>query len=138
MFRRKPSRTNPVVIHGKKVDVVDQYKYLSTILKFEQNIKVIIKKAHRQYFHRILNSFSVQKPILQTFYSFFIESILCFSFICWFPSLTVKNRNHLLDKVSTCSKITGAPLQRLISIYEQQVRAKAHDIMGDNTHVLKP
>ncbi|KAJ8391481.1 hypothetical protein AAFF_G00089550 [Aldrovandia affinis] len=53
-FRRKPQRTDPVVIHCEEVDVMDQYKYLGTIfdntLEFEQNTEAIIKKAHqRQY-----------------------------------------------------------------------------------------
>lgn len=46
-------------IHIERVDVVDQYEYLSAIsentLKFEQNTEAIIKKAyHCQFFLRKL------------------------------------------------------------------------------------
>ncbi len=100
-------------------------------MKFEQNTDVIIKRAHqRQYFLRKL---SVQKPVLQTFYSSFIESILWFSFIFWFPSLTVKNRKRLQTIVTLVPKSLECPLA---SFCEQQVKAKAHDFMGDSTHVL--
>ena len=48
------------------------------------------------YFYRKLRSFSVDISFMKMFYSCFIESILTFSFICWFGSLTLKDRNRLL------------------------------------------
>ena len=75
------------------VEFVEEYKYLGTIidsqLKFSSNTEEIIRKCHqRQYLLRKLNSFGVNKNILQTFYYFFIESTVTFSITCWFYSIS--------------------------------------------------
>ena len=79
---------------------VSKYKYLGTIfddkLKWDDNTEVIVKKGQqRLYLLRKLNYFSVDQNILTLFYKSFIESVLSFSFMCWFHSLRVKNRNSL-------------------------------------------
>ena len=63
---------------------------------------------------RKLNSFSVSPVILCHFYQSFIESP-SFSFICWFHSLTVKDRNSLNSIVKICSNITGVKQRDLNS-----------------------
>ena len=99
-FRKKSPPILPAVICSQAVDVAQQYKYLRTIiddkLTFEQNLDVVCAKAHqRMYFYLKLRSLDVDTTFMRMFYSSFIESVLTFSFICWFGSLTLKNRNRL-------------------------------------------
>ena len=54
---------------------------------------------------RKLNSFNVCDTILCNFYHSFIESLLTFSFICWFNGLSVKEKNSLNTIVKVCSNI---------------------------------
>ncbi len=110
-------------LYGKEVERVQEYKYLGTIfdttLKFQQNTEVIIKKVNqRMYVLRKFNSFCVQKNILRTFYTTFIESILSCSFLCWYSSLSLRNKNRLQTLVRTCSKIIGVPLRSLAEFYK--------------------
>lgn len=140
-FSRRTLALQTIVINGTHVEEVEQYKYLGTVfdnkLKFDQNSEVNIKKSHQRLFVlRKLNSFNVQRVVLKSFYNSFVESILSFSFICWFSSLSIKNKNRLQGVVSTCSKIMGVPLRSLTSYYEQQVMRMAHKILRDSTHPL--
>ena len=106
-------------------------------LKWEDNTDQIIKKCNqRMYFLRKLNSFSVDTKILKLFYSSFIESVLCFSFICWFYNLNLKQKTSLQRVVNTCSKIVGAPLRSLSQFCDQQTIKKARSIIASPDHVL--
>ncbi len=91
-FRRKSPSVPPSLIDGQAVEVVHQYKYLGTIiddeLTFDANTDAVCAKAHqRMYFYRKLRNFNVDSRFMKIFYSSFIESVLTFSFICWFGSL---------------------------------------------------
>ncbi len=89
------------------------------------------------YVLRKLNSFCVQKKILRTFYTTFIESVLSFSFLCWYSSLSLRNKNRLQTLVRTCSKIIGVPLRCLAEFYKQQMLRNTRSITGDDSHPLK-
>lgn len=102
-FRRNKISATDSIIHGKAVERVPVYKYLGTFfdekLKFDVNTADILKRGQqRVHLLRKLNSFSVSPVIMCRFYQSFIESLLCFSFICWFPSLTLKDKNSLYYK----------------------------------------
>ena len=78
-------------IHNNEVEIVSKYKYLGTVfddkLKWDDNTEEIVKKGQQQLYQlRKLNYFSVEQKILTLFYKSFIESVLSFSFICWFNS----------------------------------------------------
>lgn len=93
-FHRGPTSTSlaPAIIIGEPVTVVQQYKYLGTILTFDANTDFICKKANqRLFFLRKLRSFNVDKSLLKVFYTSCIESVLTFAMICWFGNLSVKN-----------------------------------------------
>ena len=96
-FRHK-TENNASVIHGEDVQGVESYKYLGTVfdckLKFHINTESIAKRGQQRiYLLRKLNSFNVSERILSNFYCSFIESLLTFSFICWFSGLTIKEKN---------------------------------------------
>jgi hypothetical protein len=74
--------------------------------------------------------------IMQDFYRCCIESVLTFSFMCWYGNLTVVNKNALSRVVNVCSKIVGVRQTSLNELYERRVRRKGRKIAGDESHVL--
>lgn len=141
-FRRASSH-DLSVIHGEDVEMVESYKYLGTVidskLRFDLNTDAIVKRGNqRVYLLRKLNSFNVNKNILNNFYCSFIESLFTFSFICWFKSLSLVDKNRLQKIVKICSKIIGIKLRDLSSLYEEQVLRKAKCILSQPLHPLFP
>ncbi len=140
-FRCNKNTATDSTIHGEIVERVSSYKYLVTFfdetLKFDVNTADIVKRG-QQRIHLLckLNSFSVSPDILCRFYQSFIESLLCFSFICWFPNLTLRDKNSLHNIIKTCSKITGVKLRDLASFCDQQTLWKAEHILSSPGHVL--
>lgn len=130
-------------IHGKPVEVVEEYKYLGTIfdnlLKFSANTEEILRRCHqRLYLLRKLNSFGVSTHIMMTFYYAFLESIMTFSMTCWFHSLSIQNRNRLQSIASMCSKIIGLPVRTLSQVFSEQALRQAAKIIKDPSHILHP
>ena len=120
---------------------VEEYRYLGTILdgllRFSSNTEEILKKCNqRLYLLRKLRSFGVNRDILLTFYRSFIESILTFSFISWFYSISLQNWTRLLSINKVCSKIIGHPVRALSAFCDQQTIRTAHRIIQDPSHTL--
>ncbi len=114
-FRKNPTVISPVVINDHVVEVVHQFKYLGTVidekLTFEAHVDAVCKKAHQHMFYlQKLCSFKVDSTFMKMFYSCCIESVITFSFVCWYGSLNVKNRNRLQGIVKVCGKIVGTTL----------------------------
>ncbi len=131
------------VIHGEDVEIVDSHKYFGAMfdskLKFDLNTELIVRWGQQRiYLLRKLSSFHVRERILTNFYCSFIESLLTFSFICWFNSLSIKDKNRLHSIVKTCSKIIGVKQRDLGSLWESQVVRKARNIISQPLHVLFP
>jgi hypothetical protein len=121
------------MIHNEPVEIVDTFKYLGTVfdnkLKWDVNTEHIVKRGQqRVHLLRKLNSFSVSPVILCRFYQSFIESLISFSFICWFRSLSVHDKNSLTGIVNLCSKIIGERQRDLSSFCDQQTVRKVASI----------
>ena len=121
-FRTHKDVLEATLIHDQEVEVVSQYKYLGTVmddkLRWDANTEAIAKKGQqRLYFLQKLNSFSVDTKFLTLFYKSFIESIVTFSFICWFRCLSVKNKNSLQKIVNVSSKVIGEPQRNLQTFF---------------------
>ena len=141
--QRQLAEAVTTTIQGEPVELVEEYRYLGTIfdglLRFSSNTEEIIKKCHqRQYLLRKLRSFDVNKDILLTFYHSFIESVLTFSFISWFHSISLQDRTRLLSITKVCSKIIGHPVRALSAFCDQQTLRTAHRILHDSSHTLHP
>ena len=140
-FRRKPADIPDLYINGVKVERVNEYKYLGTVidnkLNFNANTDAVHKKCQsRVYCLQKLRSLRVNKSVLCTFYKSFIESVLTFGFMCWFGGLSVRNKN-ILDRVAkVCGKVVGVKQVGLNELYECRVVRKAGSIILDTTHVL--
>ncbi len=82
------------------MDCVDSYRYLGTIIEsqltFEKNCENVCKKGHQRLFClRKLSRFHIDKTMMILFYRAFIESVMSFSLVSWFGSLSLKNKNSL-------------------------------------------
>ena len=140
-FRKKPAHVPDLVIGGVKVERVNEYKYLGTVLDDKLNFTANTDLIHRKCQSRIyclqkLRSLGVNANILQSFYRCFIESVITFSFLCWFGSLSVRNKNVLGRVVNVCSTVVGAKQVSLNELYECRVVRKARRIVNDSSHVL--
>ena len=79
---------------------------------------------------------TVDNTILSMFYKSCIQSVLTFSFICWFGNVSQKDKNSLQRIVNISSKVTGVTQSTLTALYEKQVVNKATRILADDKHVL--
>ena len=106
-------------------------------LRFSSNTEEILKKCHqRQYLLRKLRSFGVNKDILLIFYHSFIESVLTFSFISWFHSISLQDRSRLFNITKVCSKIIGHPVRALTAFCDQQTIRTAYRTLHDPSLTL--
>ena len=140
-FRNDPPSQTDTVIHEDKVEEVDEYKYLGANidnrLRWDRQCSAKYKKCQqRLYCLRKLRSFNIDNTILSTFYKSFIQSVLTFSFICWFGNVRQKDKNNLQRIVNIRSKVTGTKQSTLTVLYEKQVLRKAARILADSTHIL--
>ena len=110
---------------------------LDNKLTFESNTSCIVKKCHQRMFCMFrLRSFRVSPKTLQMFYRSFIESVLTSSFVCWFGTLSVKNRGRLNSVVNRGSKVVGVRQAGLSELYEKRVTRKGLQIMSDLCHII--
>ena len=140
-FRRDPPAQTDTVIHDNKVEVVDEYKYLGTTidnkLRWDRHCTVTYKKCQKRlYCLRKLRSFNVDNTILSMFYKSCIQSVLTFSFICWFGNISQKDKNNLQRIVNISSKVSGVTQSTLTALYERLAVNKATKILADDTHIL--
>ena len=130
-------------IDGVKVERVSEYKYLGTViddkLNFSSNTKCLHKKCQsRIYLLQKLRNLDVNTFILKTFYRSFIESILTFSFICWYTSLSMEDKKKVDRVVNVCGKIVGESQESLSVLYQKRCLQKAKCITSDDTNALNP
>ena len=138
-FRQNKPPMNPVLINNEHIEVVNKFKFLGTIisndLKWQDNVTATVKKANKRlYFLRLLNTFNINLNIMNTFYSSIIESILTFSIIVHYSSLTTQQRNSLTSVVLKAQKIIGSELPALSSLYRTRLQRRAQRIIQDSTH----
>jgi hypothetical protein len=140
-FRKHASPNDVTTIKTQPVQYVDSYKYLGTIidfkLNFEENCIAVCKKGHqRLHCLRKLFFFQVDKTIMTLFYRAFIESIVSFSLVSWFGSLSIKNRNSLNQVVKWSSKLVGESQPNPASLYTRQVQRITESILNHRLHPL--
>ncbi len=123
------------------MDCVDSYRYLGTIIEsqltFEKNCENVCKKGHQRLFClRKPSRFHIDKTMTILFYRAFIESVMSFSLVSWFGSLSLKNKNSLNQIVKWASKIIGESQPSLAGLYSNQLQRKASTISRDCSHPL--
>ena len=112
---------------------------LSLIKKknFDANTAAIVKRCNQRMFCMYrLRSFQVSQETLQIFYRSFIESVLTFSFLCWFGTLSVTNKSKLNRIVNRGSKVVCERQAGVNELYEGRLVKKGFQIMNDSGHTL--
>ncbi len=135
-FRRVHS---PLTINGATVERVSSTKFLGVHitedLSWTNNTAALAKKAQqRLYFLRKLRRARAPAPIMCTFYSGTIESILTSCITVWYGSCNASCRKSLQRIVRAAEKIVGVSLPSLQDIYSTRLTRKALCISGDPTH----
>ena len=139
-FRKKTSRPlSTLSIKGVEVERVTHFQFLGTTihesLSWDLNTNIKISKAHqRLHFLRQLRKFKVSQSAMIHFYRSIIESILTFSILVWYGNTTTRDQTRLERVVRRASKITGANLPSLSSIFSSRVIRKARKIIADPSH----
>ncbi len=97
---------------------------------------IVCKKGHQRLFClRKLSRFHIDKTMMILFYRAFIESVMSFSLVSWFGSLSLKNKNSLNQIVKWASKIIGESQPSLAGLYSNQLQRKASTISRDCSHL---
>ena len=140
-FKREQTDIPTLFINGQEVERVTEYNYLGSVidnkLTFNSNADKIHKKCRqRLYILYSLRSLRVNEKILRRCYQAFILSVLSFSLMCWYESLSERQKGRLNGIVRLCAKIVGSEQVSLSEIYQQRVRVKAGKMRSDPTHVL--
>ena len=140
-FRKQGVNVPDLYIDGVKVERVSEYKYLGTVLdeklNFNANTFYLHKKCQsRIYLLQNLRNLNVNSYVLKTFYRSFIESILTFSFMCWYACLTMDDKKKVDRVVRVCGKIVGESQVSLSELYKKRCVQKANTIISDSNHVL--
>ncbi len=77
-------------------------------LNFKENCAAMCEKGHQWLYHlRKLLYFRADKTTMTLFCRAFTESILSFSLVSWFGSLSVKNRNSFNQIVKWSNMLSG-------------------------------
>ena len=140
-FKTDRTDVGALQINGQVVERVAEYKYLGTVIdnkfKFKKNTEIIHKKCRqRMVMLYQLRSLMVSSKILIQCYQAFVESILTFSFVCWFGSLDVSDRKIILRIAKQCGKIVGKKDIDLVNLYKKRVILKAKKILRDPSHYM--
>ena len=128
-------------IDGKKVERVDKYKYLGTIIdskfKFEENITTLYKRANKRMYHlRQLHHLKVDRTIVKLFYMSIIESVIIFCICLWFGNGAEHIKCRLERIVKMCQKLGLADLPSCKDLYRKNVLRQCRKIREDVTHPL--
>ena len=99
-FRRDRPKLTPLVVKGEAVEMVDQYKYLGSIidnkLNWSANAQALVRKGNqRLFFLRRLRSFGVGPRLLELFYRATVESVLTFNSLSFFGSLNEHDKSRI-------------------------------------------
>ncbi len=141
-FRRNVTNTDKTSINGQEIEVATEYKYLGSIIDgklcFESNTSLLCKKGQqRLYCLRKLAKFNVDKTLLTLFYRSFVESVVIFFLICWYGSITLKQKNSISRLIRVSSCITGSKQKGLGELYQKQMLRRVESILSDSSHPLQ-
>ena len=122
-FRRNWTVISPIVVNGEHVEQVDSFKYLGVMLdgklSFTEHVTAVQKKSQqRLHVLRKLRAFYVDPLLFLRLYRSIIEPLLTYCSICYYPALSVKNRNRLLKISHVSAKIIGLPTPKLSEIID--------------------
>ena len=129
----------PVSINGTPVERVDTFKYLGVQitddLTWSTHLDTVGKKARQRLYHlRRLKKFRASKPVLRSFYTCTIESMLTGNITAWYGNTTIQDRKALQRVVRSAERTIGGKLPNLADIYTKRCKGKTSSILKDPSH----
>ena len=82
------------------------------------------------------HNFYVDPLLLLRLYRSIIEPLITYCSICYYPALSVKNRNRLLKISHVSAKIIGLPTPMLSEIIDHAILKKARAVATESDHPL--
>ncbi|KAK2150448.1 hypothetical protein NP493_2777g00001 [Ridgeia piscesae] len=140
-FRRNRTVISPMVINDEPVEQRDSFKYLGVMLdeklSFTEHVTTVQKKSQqRLYVLRKLRASYVDRVLLLRLYRSVIEPLLTYCSICYYPAISVKNRNRLLKVSHVSAKIIGLPTPKLSEIIDHAILKKTRAVATESDHPL--
>ena len=140
-FSKSPHVCPPVIINDEVVEVVNEYKYLGTIiddkLTGETNVARICKKANqRMYFLRKLRDINMDKTIMNLFYKSIVQSVVSFCILCWYGNLTCRDQKKLNRIVKSAKRLGCTDVMSFHVLYQDLAVNKVNNLMKDQDHIL--
>ena len=138
-FRKKRYPAPHLLINGVRVELVDSFKFLGTVissdLSWAVNCTPVVKRCHtRLHFLRQLRNFGLNQTILMQFYRSVIESIIGFGITVWFGGTASSEKNELERIVRHASRIVGRELPSVASLYCTRLFRIERKIISDTSH----
>ena len=135
-FRHRSLCQYPVFINNEAVELVDKYKYLGVMiddkLRWEENTDKLYKKGQqRLYYLRKLKYFHMDTELLRLFYSSVVQSAITFGIVCWWSSLSVKNKIKLDRVKRAAERVTGLELHKLDELHVTRSVSKMEEILKE-------
>ena len=118
---RKKGDVGELIIEWVTLERVIEYKYIGIVLE-NKRLK--------------LRSYGVSPNTLHMFYCGFIQSILSSCLVCWFGSLSVKNKGKFNSIINRGSTIVGVRQTGRNQLYETRAKRKDIEITSDLSHIL--
>ena len=110
---------------------------LDSKLTFSDHVETVNKTCRqRMHIMRQLRSFYVDPKLILIQYVSLIQSLLSYCATCYYPSLSVENRNILLSVANTAAKIIGLPTTPLSELTQRALSKKARAVVSDPAHPL--
>ena len=126
-FRRSQCPVQPVTIGTDTVEIVNEYKYLGTIiynqLNWSSNIRQLYSKCQqRLYFLGKLNEFHIDHTIMYMFYTSVIQSIFAFCILVYYGNASSRDIHKVHRIIKQAQKLT----QCNVSPYMKSIISCAH------------
>ena len=140
-FRRSQCPVQPVTIGTDTVEIVNEYKYLGTIidnqLNWSSNIRQLYSKCQqRLYFLRKLNEFHIDHTIMHLFYTSVIQSIFAFCILVYYGNASSRGIHNVHRIIKQAQKVTQCQCQSIHEIYNIVCTRNVRLIVGDEAHPL--
>ena len=142
-LRRSQCPVQPVTIGTDTVEIVNEYKYLGTIidnqLNWSSNIRQLYSKfQQRLHFLRKLNEFHIDHTIMHLFYTSVIQSIFAFCILVYYGNASSRDIHKVHRIIKQAQKLTQCQCQSIHEIYNIVCTRKVRLIVGDEAHPLHP
>ena len=78
----------------------------------------------------------LHSKILELFYTSILQSVICFSVICWYGNCTTASKTKLTQIILTCQKLGLTNVSSLENLYCKSALQRCELITTDKTHPL--